>query len=72
MSCERIRVCKSVQLEANRLSIVSIEAKVAGKIAVGLGIGLDVGVGGTISLWHLFIPIEKSDWVVFQYTPVDE
>tara|TARA_Y100001934_G_scaffold103114_1_gene126766 strand:- start:1233 stop:1463 length:231 start_codon:yes stop_codon:yes gene_type:complete len=62
----------AVQPEAKRLSVVSIEAKVAGKIAVGLGIGLDVGVEGTISLWHLFIPIEKSDWVVFQYTPVDE
>lgn len=72
LSRERIRVWKSVQPEAKRLSVVSIEAKVAGKIAVGLGVGLDGGVAGTISLWHLFIPIEKSDWVVVQYTPVDE
>ena len=72
LSCERIRVWKSVQPEAKRLSVVSIEAKVAGKIAVGLGVGLDGGVAGTISLWHLFIPIEKSDWVVVQYTPVYE
>ena len=61
LPCERIRVWKSVQPEAKRLSVVSIEAKVAGKIAVGLGVGLDGGVAGTISLWHLFIPIEKSD-----------
>ena len=62
----------AVQPEAKRLSVVSIEATVAGKIAVGLGIGLDGGVAGPISLWHVFFAIEKSDWVVVQYTPVDE